>query len=107
MHRRSAYPGRPVSRAKEASGGFRDGSREQGAEQLRGAGQQFEIEPDRDIYLGGDLFRVRIPDPQVSDGVAIVTLTLQSARSKQLLANRIPWRRNRSWPTRRWILIVT
>lgn len=58
-----------------------------GAEQLRGAGQQFEIEPDRDIYLGGDLYRVRIPDPQVSDGVAIVTLTLQSARSKQLLAN--------------------
>ncbi len=60
---------------------------DQGADLLRTADQRFEIESDRDIFLGGDLYRVRLHDPEVSGGIAIATVTLQSGRAKQLLAN--------------------
>lgn len=58
-----------------------------GADLMRTGGQAFEIDSDRDIFLGGDLFRVRIEDPANVGGTAIVTMTLQSARSKQLQIN--------------------
>ncbi|WP_153558009.1 DEAD/DEAH box helicase [Roseimaritima sediminicola] len=72
------------------------------------AAQKYEIQPDRDVYLGGDLFRVRVEDAELGDeevdrtdmteaerhagsgrtaNVAIVTMTLQSGRKKQLQLN--------------------
>jgi len=60
---------------------------EDGGNKLRQAYRGFEIDFDRDVFLGGDLFRVRVLDPDVSGGVAIATLTLQSARAKQLQSN--------------------
>lgn len=47
----------------------------------------FEIQSDRDVFLGGDLYRVRISDNAVDGGVAIATVTLKSNRSKQLQCN--------------------
>ncbi len=47
--------------------------------------QKFTIELDRDVYLGGDLFRVRVEDPEIEGRVAIVTMTLMSQRNRQLL----------------------
>ncbi|XZE46905.1 DEAD/DEAH box helicase [Pirellulaceae bacterium SH467] len=44
-------------------------------------GGHIEIDPYQDIYLGGDLYRVRIP------GGPVVTVTLQSTRDKQLQLN--------------------
>ncbi|QDT07754.1 RNA polymerase-associated protein RapA [Rubripirellula lacrimiformis] len=35
---------------------------DEGAKLIRGGGQRFEIQSDRDVYLGGDLFRVRVED---------------------------------------------
>ncbi len=60
---------------------------EDGGDKLRHAYKEFEIDFDRDVFLGGDLFRVRVNDPGVSGGVAIATLTLQSARAKQIQSN--------------------
>lgn len=57
------------------------------AERLREANRQFEIDSERDVFLGGDLYRVRVRDAEVKGGVAIVTVTMFSGRSKQLLAN--------------------
>lgn len=57
------------------------------AELMRRAEEQFEIDFERDVFLGGDLFRVRVQDTAVGGGVAIATLTLQSARAKQLQLN--------------------
>jgi hypothetical protein len=58
-----------------------------GARLLQRGGQCFEIQSDRDVYLGGDLLRFRIEDRQLDSGLAIVTLTLKSDRSKQLQWN--------------------
>jgi hypothetical protein len=60
---------------------------ERGAELIRQSERSFEIDSDRDVYLGGDLYRVRIADHNVVGGMAIATFTLQSARSKQLQPN--------------------
>ena len=60
---------------------------DQGATLLRHGGQAFEISTDDNVFLGGDLFRVRIPDPAVDAGLAIVTITLQSGRRRQLQTN--------------------
>ncbi len=51
---------------------------------LLARGSQVELDPYNNVFLGGDLYRVRITDavPQ-----AIVTITLQSARDKQLQIN--------------------
>ena len=44
---------------------------------LIGEGQRFyEVQSDRDVFLGGDLFRVRVEDAELESGVAIATLTL-------------------------------
>lgn len=58
-----------------------------GSKLIRQGAHQFEIQSDRDVYLGGDLFRVRVEDPKVTGDVAVVTITLQSARAKQLQTN--------------------
>lgn len=60
---------------------------EDGPKKLRQAADKFEILQDRDVFLGGDLLRIRVEDPALDAGVAIVTLTLQSARAKQLQLN--------------------
>lgn len=53
--------------------------------QLIMAGSKFEIETERDVYLGGDLYRVRVGAE--CGQPAIVTVTLQSGRQKQLQVN--------------------
>ncbi len=47
----------------------------------------FEIQSDRDVFLGGDLFRVRVEDAALDGGLAIATVTLNSSRDKQLHVN--------------------
>jgi len=42
---------------------------------------------ERDVFLGGDLLRVRVPAEGQGDGPAVVTFTLQSARAKQIQVN--------------------
>ncbi|MCA9172638.1 MAG: hypothetical protein KDB23_33465, partial [Planctomycetales bacterium] len=58
-----------------------------GAQLLRHGDQAFDIDLDRDVYLGGDLLRVRIEDERLTNKLAIVTLTQQSARRRQLQTN--------------------
>ena len=58
-----------------------------GARIIQSGARAFEIDSDRDVFLGGDLFRVRVEDPAVDGGVAIATITLQSVRAKQLQTN--------------------
>ena len=58
-----------------------------GSKLIRGGGQAFEVQSDRDVYLGGDLFRVRVEDAELDDGLAVATITLVSGRKKQLQAN--------------------
>ena len=60
---------------------------DQGAKLIQSGGQCFEIQSDRDVFLGGDLYRVRVQDPEVDGGVAIATITLQSGRNQQLQGN--------------------
>jgi len=60
---------------------------DEGTSLLRIGGQTFEIQSDRDVFLGGDLFRVRVEDGKLESGLAIATITLQSGRDKQLLLN--------------------
>ncbi|MEM6468848.1 MAG: DEAD/DEAH box helicase [Planctomycetota bacterium] len=58
-----------------------------GGKLIQEGGRAFEVQSDRDVYLGGDLFRVRVEDPALETGLAVVTITLVSARKKQLLIN--------------------
>jgi SNF2-related domain/Helicase conserved C-terminal domain/SWIM zinc finger len=60
---------------------------DEGAGLLAKGGQIFDMEFDRDVFLGGDLFRVRVEDAQIDGGLAIATITLQSNRNKQLQCN--------------------
>ncbi len=48
-------------------------------------GSEFEIDTERDVYLGGDLYRVRVADYSLPNRVAIVSVTLSSDRKKQLV----------------------
>ena len=57
---------------------------EQGQKLLRRSGLHANIEAERDVYLGGDLFRVRVPDGELPDGVAIVVLTQMSGKTGAL-----------------------
>ncbi|QDV40334.1 RNA polymerase-associated protein RapA [Stieleria neptunia] len=59
---------------------------DEGATLIRQGAQYLELNHD-DVFLGGDLFRVRFSDPEVDNGVAIATITLQSGRRRQLLVN--------------------
>ncbi len=58
-----------------------------GAGLIQSGGRIFEIQSDRDVFLGGDLFRVRVEDPDVDGGVAVASITLSSDRKKQLAVN--------------------
>ncbi|MEM1227505.1 MAG: SWIM zinc finger family protein [Planctomycetota bacterium] len=58
-----------------------------GAKLIRDGGRLFEIQSDRDVFLGGDLFRVRVLDPSADGGVAIASMTLSSDRKKSLAIN--------------------
>lgn len=58
-----------------------------GAKLIQEGGRAFEVQSDRDVYLGGDLFRVRVQDASVDNGLAIATITLVSGRKKQLQIN--------------------
>ncbi|TWT65953.1 DEAD/DEAH box helicase [Allorhodopirellula solitaria] len=60
---------------------------DEGAKLIQRGGQAFEIQSDRDVFLGGDLFRVRVEDADTDNGVAIASLTLSSDRKKQLAVN--------------------
>ncbi len=60
---------------------------DEGASLIMRGGRTFEIQSDRDVYLGGDLFRVRVQDAKVEGAVAIASFTLSSDRKKQLAVN--------------------
>lgn len=47
-------------------------------------GQKYEINIARDVYLGGDTFRVTVPDHELPSGRAIVTVVEMTARLKGL-----------------------
>ncbi|MGB7347717.1 MAG: DEAD/DEAH box helicase [Pirellulaceae bacterium] len=59
----------------------------EGSKLIAQGGRTFEVQSDRDVFLGGDLFRVRVEDAAIDDGLAIATLTLNSGRAKQLQFN--------------------
>lgn len=58
-----------------------------GGKLLAHGGGAFEIDFDADVFLGGDLYRVRLADATLDGGKAIATITLQSSRAKQLQCN--------------------
>lgn len=58
-----------------------------GTKLFREADRSLVIDPEKDVFLGGDLYRVRCHDVNVNGGLAIATFTLESARSKQLQPN--------------------
>lgn len=58
-----------------------------GSKLIQEGGRAFEVQSDRDVYLGGDLFRVRVEDAGLDEGLAVATITLVSGRKKQLQAN--------------------
>jgi len=55
--------------------------------QLLRAGGKFEVDLDDDVYLGGDLFRVRLHDGEVAGGIAVASMTLKSSAAKRLQLN--------------------
>ena len=55
-----------------------------GDELLRKGSRQFDVDPEEDVYLGGDLFRVRVKDDSVDEGKAVVVLTQMSSKAKEL-----------------------
>jgi len=57
---------------------------EEGAQRLQKGNQQFEILSDQNVFLGHDQYRVRVNDPELPTGLAVVTLTLDSGRNKRL-----------------------
>lgn len=59
---------------------------DEGATLIRQGAQLIELHHD-DVFLGGDLYRVRIEDPTAEEGFAVATITLQSGRKRQLQTN--------------------
>lgn len=59
---------------------------DEGPKLIREGAKFLDLNHD-DVFLGGDLFRVRFADADADGGVAIATITLQSGRRRQLLAN--------------------
>ncbi len=60
---------------------------EEGDKLIQLGGRAFELQSDRDVFLGGDLLRIRVEDNEVEGGVAIASMTLSSDRKKQLALN--------------------
>lgn len=56
----------------------------EGATLIREGNQFLELDLD-DVFLGGDLYRVRFDDPECDKGLAIASITLESGRRRQLL----------------------
>lgn len=57
---------------------------EGGEKLLKVGSRKWEIDPEQDVYVGGDLFRVRVFDGDVPGGKAVVVLTAMSGRKSQL-----------------------
>ncbi|MGD9858236.1 MAG: DEAD/DEAH box helicase, partial [Planctomycetaceae bacterium] len=51
---------------------------------IRTGSRRWEVDPEADVYLGGDLFRVRVRDQEVPGGKAVVVLTRMTAKSHEL-----------------------
>jgi superfamily II DNA or RNA helicase len=62
------------------------GDGEDGEIRLREGGR-FEINLPRDVHLGGDSLRVNVPDPEMPDGQAIVTIVEMTNKPQGLLMN--------------------
>lgn len=60
---------------------------EEGNQLLTRGGQKYEIDPQEDVYFGGDLYRVRVKDAALSQASALVSITLFSGRQRRLLVN--------------------
>ncbi|MGV3485018.1 MAG: SNF2-related protein [Planctomycetaceae bacterium] len=71
---------------------------DEGARLIRQGARFTDIEPDEDVFLGGDLLRIKLRDRQVEEasdaddvpefkGSVVTTMTLQSARSRQIQIN--------------------
>ncbi len=60
---------------------------DEGPRLIQNGGRLFDIQSDRDVFLGGDLFRVRVEDSELDSGLAVATITLNSGRDKQLQLN--------------------
>lgn len=59
----------------------------EGKQLLASGSQCFEIETERDVFLGGDLYRVKISDSGTVGERVVVTLTMSSHRDRQLQVN--------------------
>src|SRR5262249_52424133 len=57
---------------------------ETGAKPIQSGSRKFEIDPEEDVYLGGDVYRVRVVDESIPAGKAVVVVTLMSGRQQQL-----------------------
>ena len=44
---------------------------DEGSKLIQAGGRTFEIQSDRDVFLGGDLYRVRVQDSLVDGGLAV------------------------------------
>lgn len=56
---------------------------DEGPKLLR-SGAKWPIDPERDVYVGGDLYRVRVSDEQAPGGAAVVLLTQMAGRKQEL-----------------------
>jgi hypothetical protein len=64
---------------------------------MRQGGRFTEIDPDKDVFLGGDLLRIKVRDLEAEfrqredapefKGYVVTTMTLQSARARQIQTN--------------------
>jgi len=59
---------------------------EEGVTRLRQGGR-FEINLPRDVYLGGDTLRVNVPDLEIADGIATVTVVEMTNKPQRLQLN--------------------
>jgi superfamily II DNA or RNA helicase len=59
----------------------------EGAQLIRDGAQRFEINIQGDVFLGNDLFRVRVRDPEVAGGIAVATITEMSSAPRKLRFN--------------------
>ena len=57
----------------------------EGRKLILAGSQKYEVETDRHVYLGGDLYRVRIPTG--AKNPPVVTIAMNSGREKQLQLN--------------------
>jgi SNF2 family DNA or RNA helicase len=62
------------------------GEGEDGQARLRRGGR-FEINLPRDVFLGGDMLRVNVPDPEMPNGQAVVNVVEMTNKPQGLLLN--------------------